>query len=52
MPITEDAAARPAGRLLVDARGRLLARFQDESLAFRYVATSLNVLVPLAPAGP
>ncbi len=31
MPITEDATAGPAGRLLFDPRGRLLARFQDES---------------------
>jgi GNAT superfamily N-acetyltransferase len=30
VPITEDAAAGPAGRLLRDGRGRLLARFQDD----------------------
>jgi GNAT superfamily N-acetyltransferase len=31
VPIAEDAAAGPAGRLLLDPRGRLLACFQDES---------------------
>lgn len=31
MPITEDATAGPGGRLLFDPRGRLLARFQDET---------------------
>jgi GNAT superfamily N-acetyltransferase len=30
VPIVEDAAAGPTGRLLLDQRGRLLARFQDE----------------------
>jgi GNAT superfamily N-acetyltransferase len=35
VPIAEDATAGPAGRLLVDPRGRLLARFQDESHADR-----------------
>jgi GNAT superfamily N-acetyltransferase len=35
VPITEDAAAGPAGRLLRDERGRPLARFQDEAYGDR-----------------
>jgi GNAT superfamily N-acetyltransferase len=35
VPIAGDAAAGPAGRLLLDQRGRLLARFQDGSYGER-----------------